>query len=620
MENKNLNFIFNNNASKQIKNIGLKHNKSYNKMKCNIYKRNHSPEICKNMESGDSLKINQEKIKNGLNTEINVKNLIKENQSLQNELKIEKNKKQKDNKKIYLLKQAINNLVLEQDKNVINTQLNSNLNSNILSKKFFPKNNLTYADILLNAENIIEENNKIKLELSEFSKIKNENLELRNKLMENEETLNELISNNVDLEKKLEISENKISKLYEKLKEFQKFEEIKLINNSLNKSLKSKNEEIIQLNKILKEKEKQINDLKCMKYDDKLFVLEQELNECKLEETKYINELIKIKSDLNNIKKKYEINTNLLEQSQKTIKENELNIENNINKYNNLKNEYNSLKNTNNKMNIENNNLKEKNSKIILELNECKEYYLKYKEELEEISNQLMKTKNEKEKNEIYYLDQISILQKEKNFIEKSLNEIKDKYIFTQNLENIIINNKDIKNIETNNSSNIYNQKYLKKKYEIAINEINSYNNDNKKLFSLSKELKHEINEITEEKNFYIKIIKKLIEGKYIDSKYDKLINAVKKSIENYLDIQNINKNKYALEQKLIKYEKIMKNMNKRIESSETGKSYEINKNFYDVDDFSEIAKIQNQLMTINDKLNILYENKINIKKEIETC
>ena len=494
------------------------------------------------------------------------------------------------------------------------------MNINILTKKFFPKNNLTYADILLNAENIIEENNKIKLELSEFSKIKNENLELRNKLIENEETLNELISNNVDLEKKLEISENKISKLYEKLKEFQKFEEIKLINNSLNKSLKSKNEEIIQLNKILKEKEKQINDLKCMKYDDKLFVLEQKLNECKLEETKYINELIKIKSDLNNIKKKYEINTNLLEQSQKTIKENELNIENNINKYNNLKNEYNSLKNTNNKMNIENNNLKEKNSKIILELNECKEYYLKYKEELEEISNQLMKTKNEKEKNEIYYLDQISILQKEKNFIEKSLNEIKDKYIFTQNLENIIINNKDIKNIETNNSSNIYNEKYLKKKYEIAINEINSYNNDNKKLFALSKELKHEINEITEEKNFYIKIIKKLIEGKYIDSKYDKLINAVKKSIENYLDIQNMNKNKYVLEQKLIKYEKIMKNMNKRIESSETGKSYEINKNFYDVDDFSEIAKIQNQLMTINDKLNILYENKINIKKEIETC
>jgi hypothetical protein len=81
-----------------------------------------------------------------------------------------------------------------------------------------------------------------------------------------------------------------------------------------------------------------------------------------------------------------------------------------------------------------------------------------------------------------------------------------------------------------------------------------------------------------------------------------------------------MNKNKIDLEPKLIKYEKIMKNMNKKIESGETGMTYEINKNFYDVDDFSEIAKIQNQLITINEKLNILYENKINIKKEIETC
>ena len=437
--------------------------------------------------------------------------------------------------------------------------------------------------------------------------------------MENKETLNELKSINFDLEKKIEKSENKTSKLYEKLKEFQKFEEIKLINDSLNKSLKIKNEEIIELNKILKEKEKQINDLKCMKYDDKLFILEQELNECKLEETKYINEIIKMKSDLNDIKKKYQMNINLLEQSQKTIKENRLNIEDNINKCNNLKNEYNSLKNLNNKLNIENNNLKEKNSKIILELNESKEYYIRYKEELNKISNQLIKIKNEKEKKEIYYLNQISMLQRGKNYMEKSLNEIKDKFIFTQNFENVInINNE--KNMETINLNNIYNEKYLKKKYEIAINEINSYNNDNKKLFILSKQLKSEINLITEEKIFYINIINKIIEGKYIDSKYDKLIKAVKKCIENYLDIQIMNKNKIDLEQKLIKYEKIMKNMNKKIESGETGMTYEINKNFYDVDDFSEIAKIQNQLITINEKLNILYENKINIKKEIETC
>ena len=79
-----------------------------------------------------------------------------------------------------------------------------------------------------------------------------------------------------------------------------------------------------------------------------------------------------------------------------------------------------------------------------------------------------------------------------------------------------------------------------------------------------------------------------------------------------------MSKNKFELEQKLIKYEKILKNMNKKIESGQTGKFYEINKNFYDVDDFSEIAKIQNQLMNINDKLNSLYENKIDIKKDVE--
>ena len=596
-------------------NFELKHNKSYNGMKLN--KRNHSPEICKNMENGDSFKINKEKIRNGLNTELNMVNLIKENQSLQNELKVEKSKKQEDNKKINLLKHAINNLISEQDKNVINTQLNSNLNTNILNKKIFPKNNLTYADILINAENILEENNKLKSELLEFSKAKNENSELKNKLMEKEQALNELISINIDLEKNLEKSENKISNLYEKLKEFQKFEEIKLLYNSLNKNLKQKNEEIIELNKNIKEKEKQINELKCLKYDDKLFILEQEINECKLEETKYINEIIKIKTELNNTKEKLEINIDLLEQSQKVIKENKINIENYINKYNNLKNEYNSLKNSNNEINKENSELKKQYSKINLELNEIKGYYIKYKDELNGVSNQLIKIKNEKEKSEIYYLDQISMLQKEKNFMEKSLNEIKDKYIFTQNLENLLNKNSDENNEEINNSFK-YNEKYLKKKYEIAINEINSYNNDNKKLFSLSKRLKNELNLITEEKNFYLKIINKLIEGKYIESKYDKLIVAIKKSTENYLAIQNINKNKYDLEQKLIKYEKIMKNMNKKMENGEKGKSYEINKNFYDVDDFSEIAKIQNQLMTINDKLNILYEDKVKIRKEIE--
>ena len=46
--------------------------------------------------------------------------------------------------------------------------------------------------------------------------------------------------------------------------------------------------------------------------------------------------------------------------------------------------------------------------------------------------------------------------------------------------------------------------------------------------------------------------------------------------------------------------------MNKKINSEETGKSYEINKNFYNVDDFSDIAKIQNKLMMKKKKMKFI--------------
>ena len=254
--------------------------------------------------------------------------------------------------------------------------------------------------------------------------------------------------------------------------------------------------------------------------------------------------------------------------------------------------------------------------KIKNELNEIKINHIKNKDELNNISNQLNQVKNDKEKNEIYYLDKIKMMQKEKNYIEKNLEELKNKFLFNTNLENALNNN--LNNNINNDINDIYNDKYLRKKYEIAINEINSYNKDNKKLFDFSKKLKNDLSILTEQKNFYIDIINKLINGKYIDSKFDNFINIIKKSMENYLDIQNTNKIIFDSEQQLIKYENVLKNLNKKINSEDTGKSYDINKNFYDVDDFSEIAKIQNQIISAKDKLNILYQNKDDIQKEIE--
>ena len=241
---------------------------------------------------------------------------------------------------------------------------------------------------------------------------------------------------------------------------------------------------------------------------------------------------------------------------------------------------------------------------------------MKYKDELKNESNQLINLKNEKDKNEIYFLNQIALLQKEKNLTENHLNKMREKgYIKNNNLE---INNDNNLKINSDNNIDNNNINYISKtKYDLALQEIKAYNNDNKKLFDLSKKLKNDLNLSLEEKNFYSKIINKIINGNYIDSKYSEFIDLIKKSIENYLDVQHLTQLKYELNSKLKNYENIIKNMNKRPDSTGTGKSYEINKNFYDVDDFSEIAKIQNQIVITNDKLNRLEQNKYNIIKEI---
>ena len=257
-------------------------------------------------------------------------------------------------------------------------------------------------------------------------------------------------------------------------------------------------------------------------------------------------------------------------------------------------------------MALENQELKLKNSKINIDLVDFKNNYIKYKDELKNLSNQLIKLKNEKDKNEIYFLSQISIIQKEKNLIENQLNKIREK---NNNLVKYNFN-------DTNNNSNFIN----KEKYNLALQEIKAYNNDNKKLFDLSKKLKNEINFYIEEKDFYLNLINKIIKKNYINSKYSNFIDLMQKSMENFADIQHLNQLKYDYNSKLKNYENIMNNMNKKMDSSNiTGKSYEINKNYYDVDDFSEIAKIQNQILIVNDKLSWLYEDKSKIFKEMET-
>jgi len=545
--------------------------------------------------------IYQQYINNNINNpESQLKYLIKENKDLQNELKKEKGQRKQDKKNMDILKRTINNLISQKSKDVISTSS--------------PQK--TYADLLLSIGTLSDENNnlnkKINNLISDKNDEKNEFEKTKYKLINKEQEINDYMAKNEELNNKCQILESQAIRLTDNLKDFKQFEKIKALNESLEKELKIKNDENQSLKNSIKEKDQEINELKLMKYDERLLYLDQKFNEYKIKDQQNQIKIDKLNMELNDIKNKFNLTEKLLEERQNAIKESRTNIEDNIFKYNNLKNNYDSLNNIKEKTIMENNDLKLKNTQINNELIQFKSNYMKYKEELKNLSMQLMVIKNEKNKNEIYFLNQISLLQKEKNYIENEYNKIKQKYDS--------INSNINTNLQNNNNNNEINNKYqtemINKKYDMSLNEIKSYISDNKKLFDLSKKLKIDLNFALEEKEFYSNLINKILEGNYIDNKHFDFITVINKSIENFMDIQHLQKLKYEMNSKLKNYESIIKNMNKKPDSTGTGKSYEINKNFYDVDDFSQIGKIQNQIIIINDKLNKLDEQKSKIMKE----
>ena len=542
----------------------------------------------------------QKYINNNINTpESQLKYLIKENKDLQNELKKEKSQRKQDKKNMDILKRTINNLISQNKKDVINTS----------------SPNKTYADLLLSLGTLSNENNNLNKKINDLisdKKVeKNEFEQTKYKLINKEQEINDYMAKNEELNNKCQILESQAIRLTDNLRDFKQFEKIRALNESLEKELKIKNDENSNLKNYIKEKEQEINELKLMKYDERLLFLDQKFNEYKLKDQQNQIKIDKLNIELNEIKNRFNMTEKLLEERQNIIIESRTNIEDNIFKYNNLKNNYDSLNNIKEKTIMENNDLKLKNTQINNELIQFKSNYMKYKEELKNLSMQLMIIKNEKNKNEIYFLNQISLLQKEKNYIENEYNKIKQKY------DNI---STDFQKNNTNNEINSINDKYntemINKKYDLSLHEIKSYINDNKKLFDLSKKLKNDLNFALEEKEFYSNIINKILEGNYIDKTHFDFVTVINKSIENFMDIQHFQKLKYEMNTKLKNYESIIKNMNKKPDSTGTGKSYEINKNFYDVDDFSEIGKIQNQIIIINDKLNKLDEQKNKIMKE----
>jgi predicted RNase H-like nuclease (RuvC/YqgF family) len=252
----------------------------------------------KSSKSNTNLNLNSNKNKNykeqlektilsNINLESQLKQLTKENRELQNELKNERQQRKQDKKNIDLLKRAINNLISDNNKNIVNYVNGPMVGGG--SKK-------ASIDMLLYVEKVMEENNKLKEKINELTNDKKEINNIKNKIMYREKELNDFILKNEELNDKCEVLEKQNCRLNENLKNFKNFEEIKLFKESLEKKLNLNNQENNELRNKLKEKDKEINELKFMKYDDKLYYFEKELNEYKLKDEQNqmsINKFIK---------------------------------------------------------------------------------------------------------------------------------------------------------------------------------------------------------------------------------------------------------------------------------------------------------------------------------------
>ena len=222
--------------------INLKPKKlSYNKSNSNnknIVKSNSNNKLRDQIE---------QKIINNINLEFKIKDLIKENKELQNEVKYEKQQRKKDQKNIELLKRTINNLISENNKDIIANDPKKN-----------NQNKKTYADLLLSMEKVIDENNILKEKNSKLLNEKNELINIKSKIISKEKQLNYYISKNEELSNKCEILEKQNLRLNENLKNFKNFEEMKISNELLEKNLNSQNEENIKLKNEIKKKLKKL--------------------------------------------------------------------------------------------------------------------------------------------------------------------------------------------------------------------------------------------------------------------------------------------------------------------------------------------------------------------------
>ena len=485
------------------------------------------------------------------------------------QLQKEKTEHNKNKKHIELLKKTINNLT------------NSKTN----------KNNKSYADIL-------SENLKLKEEINS----KNSNL------IENEQKIRSLTAMNENLSEKnnnLETEINnlnlKISKLNNEISQLEEYRsdvlntnniknllnQEKIKNESISNILNEKNLELIDLKNKNEEYLNEIKELRKMKYDDKLLLYEKDNLNLKQENENKNLEIINLNHKIENFEKNNnEINELLNQQNIKIdnykndIANLEIQLQSKEKNFDILSKEKSDLilKNTENIKT--NDNYKEK----ICELTNCLE---KYEQENKNLTTRINYLNNDKEKSESYYLNQISLLQKEKNSFEDRLNKL----LIEKEMEN---NYKSKK--ENLNDENVTVNKYFK-----ALEKINIYQKDNKKLYEMLKQQNIEFEKINKENNFFINLLQNIIQFHISKSE---IKNLFKKLIEIFLDKQNLISQQNSLNNKLDIYSQFINTMNNNNNNNNVDNLYD--KNLYNQNDFSNVSQIQNSILNIYEKIRYL--------------
>lgn len=502
----------------------------------------------------------------------------KSDKEIINELK---NQQKEDKKQIELLKKTVNNLLPSKKRK--SNQMNNNIEQ------------FTNVDQVIQIKQLQEENQKFKNEIINLqSQIKSFQINLTQITDINKEKDEEVkyLSQQLEKLKNVEKENFELQNQIKSVSEYtQMIKDLSLENESLKDLFNKAKIENSEYQPKIEKLEKQVLELRNLKYDDKLLEYEKiiENDNRKIEQQNF--EIEKLVNEVNNLKTNNEnlqLNSNIQMKETDELKAIIDNLRSNIKTQ---EKSIEILEKEKAQFILENTNLNSKFEKIENENSNDKDNLKKYNDEIKNLNDKINLLQNEKNNNEIIFLNQIQILTKERNTLETQLN----KYLVEKN-------------------SKIPSGKYedIENKYDIALSQIKSYRNDNKKLFDLSKLQKEEILKIHQEIEYYQDIIQRII-------KYHVSNDDIKNIIYSLIDIYN-NRKKLILEQRILndkisKYNNFITDMNSK--TLEDRYTIIPKNNYYSGKDFFELSNCQNELISINQKIFYLNEEERKLNNQL---